>query len=135
MSDVFSPLRQAQTWRDLWIALAEIERELGVEISESAIRELRAARDEIDLERVAEIEAELRHDVMAHVHHYGEVAPGARAVIHLGATSAFVADNAGLLQLKDALEIVADRPRGAFELWPEPFDARLLVRIRSRMSV
>ncbi|MEJ2482567.1 MAG: adenylosuccinate lyase [Gemmatimonadota bacterium] len=113
MSDVFSPLRQARTWRDLWIALAETERELGVEIAESAIDELRSARDRIDLERVAEIEAELRHDVMAHVHHYGEVAPGARSVIHLGATSAFVTDNAGLVQVKDALEIVADRLLGA----------------------
>ena len=109
MTDVFSPLRQARTWRDLWIALAEIERDLGVEIPDSAIEELRSARDRIDLARVAEIEADLRHDVMAHVHHYGEVAPGARAFIHLGATSAFVADNAGLVQLKDALEIISDR--------------------------
>ena len=109
MSDVFSPLRQALTWRDLWIALAEIERELGVDVPESAIAELRAGRDAVDLERIAEIEAELRHDVMAHVHHYGEVAPGARPFIHLGATSAFVADNAGLVQLRDALEITAGR--------------------------
>ncbi|MCL7966320.1 MAG: lyase family protein, partial [marine benthic group bacterium] len=115
MSDVFSPLRQARTWRDLWIALARIERELGVEIPESAIEELRAARDQIDLARVAEIEADLRHDVMAHVHHYGEVAPGARAFIHLGATSAFVADNAGLIQLKEALEIVSDRLLAAID--------------------
>lgn len=109
MSDVFSPLRQALTWRDLWIALAEIERELGVDVPESAIAELRAGRDAVDLARIAEIEAELRHDVMAHVHHYGEVAPGARPFIHLGATSAFVADNAGLVQLRDALEITAGR--------------------------
>jgi adenylosuccinate lyase len=109
MSDVFSPLRQALTWRDLWIALAEIERDLGVDVPESAIAELEAGRDAVDLARIAEIEAELRHDVMAHVHHYGEAAPGARPFIHLGATSAFVADNAGLVQLRDALEITADR--------------------------
>ena len=109
MSDVFSPLRQALTWRDLWIALAEIERELGVDVPESAIEELRAGRDSVDLARIAEIEAELRHDVMAHVHHYGEVAPGARPFIHLGATSAFVADNAGLVQLRDALALTSDR--------------------------
>ncbi len=106
---MFSPLRQALTWRDLWIALAEVENELGVSIPDEAIAELRAGRDEVDLERIAEIEADLRHDVMAHVHHYGEVAPGARPYIHLGATSAYVADNAGLIQLRDALAITRAR--------------------------
>ncbi len=109
MADVFSPLRQARTWRDLWIALAETERELGVEIPESALAAMRAARDEIDLERVAAIEAELRHDVMAHVHHFGEAAPEARPFLHLGATSAYVADNAGLIQLRDGLDILRRR--------------------------
>ncbi len=109
MSDVFSPLRQALTWRDLWIALAEIERELGVPIPERAISQLRDARDSVDLDRVAEIESDLRHDVMAHVHQYGEVAPDARPFVHLGATSAYVADNAGLIQLRDALEITRTR--------------------------
>jgi adenylosuccinate lyase len=109
MTDVFSPLRQALTWRDLWIALAEIESELGVSIPDDAITELRAGREEVDLERIAEIEANLRHDVMAHIHHYGEVAPGARPYIHLGATSAYVADNAGLIQLRDALVITRER--------------------------
>ena len=106
---MFSPLRQARTWRDLWIALAETERELGVEIPAAALEAMRASRDEIDLERVAAIEAELRHDVMAHVHHYGEVAPEARPFLHLGATSAYVADNAGLVQLRDGLEILRRR--------------------------
>jgi adenylosuccinate lyase len=109
MTDVFSPIRQALTWRDLWIALAEVESELGVSIPDEAIVELSAGREEVDLERIAEIEANLRHDVMAHVHHYGEVAPAARAFIHLGATSAFVADNAGLIQLRDALAVTRDR--------------------------
>ncbi len=113
MTDIFSPLRQALTWRDLWIALAEIESELGVSIPDEAIAELRAHRDEIDLDRIAEIEADLRHDVMAHVHHYGEVAPGARPYIHLGATSAYVADNAGLIQLRDALALTRERLLGA----------------------
>lgn len=115
MADVFSPLRQARGWRDLWIALAEIERELGVGIPDDAIAAMRASRDEIDLERIAAIEAELRHDVMAHVHHYGEVAPAARPYLHLGATSAYVADNAGLVQLRDGLEILRRRLLAAIE--------------------
>jgi adenylosuccinate lyase len=76
---------------------------------ESALAEMKEARDALDLGRVAELEAELRHDVMAHVHHFGEVAPAARGYIHLGATSAFVADNASLIQQRDALQLVRDR--------------------------
>jgi adenylosuccinate lyase len=109
MADLFSPARQALAWRDLWIALAEIERELGVEIPEAAIVAMREARDELDLDRVAELEAELRHDVMAHILHFGEVAPEARAFVHLGATSCFVTDNASLLQLRDGLRLVRSR--------------------------
>jgi adenylosuccinate lyase len=109
MAEIFSPTQTALIWRDLWIALAEAERELGVDIPESAIAEMREARDALDLGRVAELEADLRHDVMAHVHHFGEVAPAARGYIHLGATSAFVADNASLIQQRDALELVRDR--------------------------
>ena len=109
MAEVFSPTRQARIWRDLWIALAETEREMGVDVPEEAIAAMRAARDEVDLSRVAEIEAELRHDVMAHVHHFGELAPKAKAFIHLGATSCFVTDNAGLIQLRQGLEIVRAR--------------------------
>ena len=109
MADVFSPARQARTWRDLWIALAETERDLGVDVPEEAIAAMHAARDEVDLARVAELEADLRHDVMAHVHHFGELAPSAKAYIHLGATSCFVTDNAGLIQPRQGLEIVRSR--------------------------
>lgn len=109
MAEIFSPRRQALLWRDLWIALAEAERELGVDVPEAAIRAMREARDEVDLARVAELESELRHDVMAHVHHFGEVAPEARRHIHLGATSAFVGDNAGILQHREALRLVRRR--------------------------
>ena len=80
---------------------------------------MRAARDTVDLERVAELERELRHDVMAHVHHFGEVAPEARGYIHLGATSAFVGDNAGLIQHRDALRIVRERILGAIDALAE----------------
>jgi adenylosuccinate lyase len=76
---------------------------------------MRAARDTVDLDRVAELEREVRHDVMAHVHHFGEVAPEAKGFIHLGATSAFVGDNAGLIQHRDALRIIRERLLGAID--------------------
>ncbi len=112
MAEIFSPHHQARVWRDLWIALAETERELGVDIPAEAVDAMRAARDSIDLARVAEHERELRHDVMSHVMHFGEVAPAARGFIHLGATSAFVADNTALIQHRDALALVRRRLLG-----------------------
>lgn len=112
MADLFSPERQAILWRDLWIALAEAERELGVELPEEAVDAMRAARDTLDLGRVAELEAGLRHDVVAHLHHFGEVATAARGFLHLGATSAFVGDNAVLIQQRDALRLVRRRLLG-----------------------
>ena len=113
MAALFSPRRQALRWRELWIALAEAERELGVEIPAGAVEAMRSAREELDLDRVAELEAETRHDVMAHVHHFGEVAPGARGHVHLGATSAYVGDNADLLRHREALRLVRRRLLGA----------------------
>ncbi|MEE9472188.1 MAG: lyase family protein, partial [Gemmatimonadota bacterium] len=112
MADLFSPERQAILWRDLWIALAEAERELGVELPAEAVDAMRAARDTLDLGRVAELEAEFRHDVVAHLHHFGEVATAARGFLHLGATSAFVGDNASLIQQRDALQLVRRRLLG-----------------------
>ena len=112
MADLFSPERQAILWRDLWIALAEAERELGVELPAEAVDAMRAARDTLDLGRVAELEAEFRHDVVAHLHHFGEVAAAARGFLHLGATSAFVGDNAALIQQRDALRLVRHRLLG-----------------------
>jgi len=112
MADLFSPERQAILWRDLWIALAEAERELGVDVPAEAVDAMRAARDTLDLGRVAELEAGLRHDVVAHLRHFGEVATAARGFLHLGATSAFVGDNASLIQQRDALRIVRRRLLG-----------------------
>jgi len=109
MADIFSPRRQALLWRDLWIALAEAQRELGVDIPESAIDGMRAERDNLDLDRVAELERRLRHDVMAHVHHFGDLVAAAKPFIHLGATSCYVTDNAGLIQIRDGLELVRRR--------------------------
>jgi adenylosuccinate lyase len=109
MSRLFSPAYKFGTWRRLWLALAEAERELGLPISEEAIAALRAHLDDVDLGRAAELERELRHDVMAHVHHLGEQAPVARGIIHLGATSAFVGDNTDLIQHREALRLVRSR--------------------------
>lgn len=110
MVENFSDRRRALLWRDLWIALAEAERALGLPISEAQIAALRGARETIDLARVAEHEARLRHDVMAHVHHFGEVAGAdAAKIIHLGATSCFVTDNAELVMIRAGLELVLDR--------------------------
>ena len=113
MAELFSPDRTARLWRDLWIALAETQRELGVEVPEDAIRAMKGSRDQVDLDRIAELERETRHDVMAHVHHFGEVAPEARGWIHLGATSAYVGDNADLIRQREALRLLADRLRTA----------------------
>jgi len=109
MAEVFGPRHRARIWRELWIALAEAERELGLDISQAAIDSMQAHIDEIDLDRIAEIEAEVRHEVMAHILAFGEVAPEARGVIHLGATSAFVMDNADLIQHREALTIIRRR--------------------------
>ena len=109
MSAIFSPAYKFRTWRRLWLALAEAEQQLGLEIPDSAIAAMRAHQEDIDLGRAAELEKRLRHDVMAHVHHFGEVAPDAKAFIHLGATSAFVTDNTELLQHRDALLLVRQR--------------------------
>lgn len=109
MSAIFSPARKFGTWRRLWLALAESQRELGLEIPDDALAAMRNRLDDIDLARAAELERELRHDVMAHVHHFGEVAPSARSIIHLGATSNFVTDNTELIQQRDALELVRSR--------------------------
>lgn len=109
MSYVFSQENKFRTWRRLWIALAEAERELGLPISEEQIAELRAAADEINYEVAEAKEREVRHDVMSHIHAFGEQAPGARGIIHLGATSAYVADNTDVIQMRDGLRIMRGR--------------------------
>ncbi len=109
MARLFSPLVRHSTWRDLWIALAQAEHELGFPVTKEQIAELIAHRGEFDWDRVAALEKELRHDVMAHVHHFGERAPKARGIIHLGATSCFVTDNADLLLFRQALRQVEAR--------------------------
>jgi adenylosuccinate lyase len=109
MQAVFSPGRRFGIWRRLWLALAEAEAELGLDISGDALEQMRAKLDAIDLARAAALEKRLRHDVMAHVHLFGEDAPAARGIIHLGATSAFVTDNADLILHREALELTRTR--------------------------
>ncbi len=96
-------------WRRLWLALAEAERELGLAIPEPALAEMRAHLDDADLAAAARYERRFRHDVMAHVHAFGEQAPAARPFLHLGATSAFVTDNADLLVMREGLRLLLGR--------------------------
>ena len=102
----FSDLVRHRHWRRLWLALARAEQQLGLDISDAQLAELEAHLDDVDHERAGQLERELRHDVMAHVHALGEQAPGARPIIHLGATSCFVTDNSELLQMRDGLDVL-----------------------------
>lgn len=109
MQALWSDRRRIGLWRRLWLALMEAERELGVAIPPAAVQELAAHLDDADLDRAAEYEKRLRHDVMAHIHHLGDQAPAARPYLHLGATSAYVTDNADLLLMRDGLRILLGR--------------------------
>lgn len=106
MKYIFSSQYKFSTWRKLWIALAEAEQQLGLEISNEQLDEMRAHIDDIDFEKAAEYEAKFRHDVMAHVHTYGEKCPKAKAIIHLGATSCYVGDNTDVITMRDGLRLV-----------------------------
>ena len=106
MQFLFSQDMKFRTWRKLWIALAETERELGLPITEEQIAELRAHAEDINYDVARAREKEVRHDVMAHVHAYGEQCPQARGIIHLGATSCYVGDNTDLIIMKEALLLV-----------------------------
>lgn len=106
MSYIFSEEMKFKTWRKLWIALAEGEQELGLNITDEQIKELRDNIENIDYELAAAREKEVRHDVMSHVYAYGVVAPSAKGIIHLGATSCYVGDNTDLLIMRDALILI-----------------------------
>lgn len=109
MSHVWSAQKKHSTWRRLWVALAESEQELGLDIADSQIAELRAHVDDIDFVRAAEHERNRRHDVMAHVETYKELCPTAGGIIHLGATSCYVTDNTELIQIRESLDIIRRR--------------------------
>ena len=109
MATVFSERNRYGQWRRIWIALAEAQMELGLPIKPEQIAALRQVAGDTDFARVAEIERETRHDVVAHLRHFAEQAPGAGGILHLGATSAFVTDNTDVLLLREALQIVEIR--------------------------
>lgn len=107
MCSVFSDQHKFSTWRRLWIALAEAQRELGLRtITHDQIEEMRQFQDTINFDVARAYEKKLRHDVMSHIHAYGEQCPKARPIIHLGATSAYVQDNTDLIQMKEGLRII-----------------------------
>ena len=106
MRHLFSKRKKAFLWRELWIALAQSQHELGLPVSQDQIKELVQNKEEIDFDAVAVYEKKFRHDVMAHVHHYGDICPTAKGIIHLGATSCFVGDNADLLILREGLSLL-----------------------------
>lgn len=109
MQFLFSPDKKFRTWRRLWIALAESERELGLPISQEQIDELRRSADDINYEAAEARERLVRHDVMAHVYAYGEQCPAAKPIIHLGATSCYVGDNADVIIMHEALELIREK--------------------------
>jgi len=117
MSRIFSPNFKFGTWRQLWIWLAESESELGLPISDEQLEELRTTKDKLNLDVAAAYEKKLRHDVMAHVHAWGEQCPTAKGIIHLGATSQFVGCNTDLIQMREALRLLQTRlVQGIFHL-------------------
>lgn len=106
MKELFSPLTKFRTWRRLWIALAESEKELGLPITDEQIKELKAFKDDINFEEAKAREKEVRHDVMSHVYSYGLQCPSAKGIIHLGATSCYVGDNTDIILMAEGLKLL-----------------------------
>ena len=119
MSALFSPQTKFTTWRRLWLALAESEQALGLPITDIQLEEMRHTLEDLDLDAAAAYEKKLRHDVMAHIHAWGDIAPNARPVIHLGATSCFVGDNTDLVLMRDALDLLLPKLANVIEALAE----------------
>ncbi len=109
MNYIWSETSKYSTWRKLWVALAETEKELGIEITEEQINEMKAHIFDIDYDVVAKREAECRHDVMAHVYEFGLKCPTAKPIIHLGATSCYVTDNTDVILMTNALKLIKEK--------------------------
>ena len=131
MQYVFSPDKKFKTWRRLWIALAETEKELGLSITQEQIDELKAHAEDINYEVAKEREKVVRHDVMSHVYAYGQQCPKAKGIIHLGATSCYVGDNTDIIVMSEALEIVRKK------LWMQEFlmDLQDLEYVKSTLKL
>jgi len=106
MQYIFSPDKKFTTWHKLWIALARAEMNLGLPVTQEQIDEMEQNKDKVDYGYAAEMEKKLRHDVMAHVHAYGNQCPKAMPIIHLGATSCYVGDNTDIIIMREGLELV-----------------------------
>jgi adenylosuccinate lyase len=109
MQQIFSPDMKFTTWRKLWIALAEAEKELGLNITDAQIEQMKNNQDSINYETAEKYEKQFRHDVMSHVHAFGELCPDARPIIHLGATSCYVGDNTDIIVMTEALKLVKSK--------------------------
>ncbi len=109
MQQIFSPDMKFTTWRKLWIALAEAEKELGLNITDAQIEQMKNNQDNINYEVAEKYEKEFRHDVMSHVHAFGELCPDAKPIIHLGATSCYVGDNTDIIVMNEALKLVKSK--------------------------
>ncbi|MHC5060864.1 MAG: adenylosuccinate lyase [Planctomycetota bacterium] len=109
MAELFGPAKKFGTWRRLWLELAKAQKKLGLDIKQTQIDQMARNLDDIDLAKAAKYEKKFRHDVMAHIHTFGEAAPKAAGIIHLGATSCFVGDNADLIIIRDGLELLAGK--------------------------
>ena len=116
MKYLFSPEKKFKTWRRLWIALAETERELGLDITEEQIAQLKEFKDDINFEVAEQREKEVRHDVMSHVYAYGVQCPEAKGIIHLGATSCYVGDNTDIVIMSEALELIRKKLINAIKI-------------------
>ena len=109
MAQLFGPAKKFGTWRRLWFELAKAQKKLGLDIKQTQIDQMARHLDNIDFKKAARYEKKFRHDVMAHIHTFGEAAPKAAGIIHLGATSCFVGDNADLIIMREGLEVLAGK--------------------------
>jgi adenylosuccinate lyase len=116
MAELFGAQKKFGTWRRLWLELAKAQKKLGLDITESQIRQMAKRLDDIDFKRAARYEKQFRHDVMAHVYTFADAAPKAAPIIHLGATSCYVGDNADLIIMREALELVAGKLAAVIDL-------------------
>jgi len=135
MQYIFSPDMKFRTWRRLWIALAETEKELGLNITQEQIDELKAHKDDINYDVAKERERQVRHDVMSHVYAYGVQCPKAKGIIHLGATSCYVGDNTDIIVMAEALKLVQKKLVNCQNLQINTKNSQLLhLHISSRHS-